>query len=70
MKKELIFVKQRCKGCDLCVKFCKKNIIEMAQEINNAGYHYAIIADDNKTKCTVCMDCAVMCPDRAIEVWK
>jgi 2-oxoglutarate ferredoxin oxidoreductase subunit delta len=70
MKKQIIFNRQKCKGCGLCAIFCPKNIIEMSKEINDAGYFYAIIADNNKTKCTVCMKCAIMCPDSAIEVWE
>jgi len=70
MQKEIIFNKDRCKGCGLCVMFCPKNIIEMSKEINNGGYHYPIIEEDNKHKCTVCINCAIMCPDLAIEVWE
>jgi len=71
MRKEIIiFYSDRCKGCGLCVEYCPKNIIEMSKTINNSGFFYPIIREEDKDKCTVCKNCAIMCPDSAIEVWK
>ncbi|MCK4237060.1 MAG: 4Fe-4S binding protein [Candidatus Krumholzibacteria bacterium] len=48
-----------CKGCEICVAFCPKNVLEM---------------EGNKVKvarlgdCTKCMLCELRCPDFAITV--
>lgn len=59
----------KCKGCGLCVLFCPKKIIAMSKEVNDRGYHYATIREEDKSQCTICMNCAIMCPDFAIEIW-
>lgn len=56
-----------CKGCELCVGACPRNIIELAQDVLNAkGHHPARVIDQER--CTGCAACAVMCPDCAITV--
>ena len=59
--------KEICKGCELCIKACPKNVLAMNKEdINKMGYHYAQVADESK--CIACCFCAVMCPDCVITV--
>ena len=59
----------RCKGCELCVSVCPKNIVLMAKDrINKKGYHPAVITDDEK--CIACALCATICPDAVIKVEK
>jgi len=60
------FLEQYCKGCGLCVHFCPKNIIVLAQYTNDQGYNPATIND--MTKCTGCALCARMCPHVVIEI--
>ncbi len=56
-----------CKGCELCVISCPKNIIELSKDkINAKGYHPARLIDEEK--CIGCSACAKMCPDCAIIV--
>ena len=57
-----------CKGCELCLYFCTKNIIAMSPRINNKGYSPAIVEDQDK--CTGCKACALVCPDGAISIYK
>ncbi|MCP4566656.1 MAG: 4Fe-4S dicluster domain-containing protein [FCB group bacterium] len=58
--------KTYCKGCELCVRACPMQILEMSKEINLKGYLVAQLAEP--TKCIGCRICAIVCPDVAIEV--
>lgn len=48
-----------CKGCEICVAFCPKNVLEME------GGKVKVARPDD---CTRCMLCELRCPDFAIEV--
>jgi len=60
--------KERCKGCQLCLVTCPKEIIRLSEGFNEKGYHY--IACDDSGECTACTLCGRICPDMAIEVYK
>ena len=60
---------EKCKGCTLCVKFCPRGCIRMSEEYNAMGYHYAEFVEGEKS-CTLCGNCALVCPDVAIEIVK
>ena len=30
-----------CKGCELCIAYCKRGVLRSAEELNKQGYHYA-----------------------------
>lgn len=55
-----------CKGCQLCVSACNRNLISLAEYINSSGYHPARL--DQPERCNGCGLCALMCPDLVIEV--
>ena len=56
-----------CKGCEMCVNACPKQIIALAtSKINAKGYHPAKLMQPDQ--CTGCKSCATMCPDVAITV--
>lgn len=61
--------REACKGCDLCVHFCPKNLIRMDDGFNARGSHYSRLHDPEQ-KCSACAICAKICPDIAIEVWR
>ncbi|MFA6831793.1 MAG: 4Fe-4S binding protein [Bacteroidaceae bacterium] len=59
---------ERCKGCNLCVIACPKQIISLFKEVNRKGYNYAQLTDEEA--CIGCAACATVCPDGCIEVYK
>ncbi len=58
---------ETCKGCELCIEACPQDSLQMSKEINNKGYHYAVLIQDN---CTGCVNCALVCPDAVITVYR
>jgi 2-oxoglutarate ferredoxin oxidoreductase subunit delta len=48
-----------CKGCGLCVDYCKRGVIEMKDALPS------VVAAE---KCSRCLQCEAICPDFAIEV--
>lgn len=57
-----------CKGCGVCVPACPTNVIQLAENVNGKGFHYAYMA--NEDACTGCMNCALVCPDAVITVYR
>ena len=60
--------KELCKGCELCIHFCPKDVIEMDEGFNSKGHRVCHFIDNGA--CTGCNLCAKICPDIAIEVWR
>lgn len=58
---------QRCKGCELCTTACKENALSLSDTINIKGYRYIIA---NNEVCTGCVNCALVCPDAVITVYR
>jgi len=66
MKFKVVIDKDRCKGCELCVAVCGQHVLTMAKKLNVKGDHYADA--QNPGLCTGCQQCALICPDAAIEI--
>ncbi len=49
-----------CKGCEICVEFCPKNVLA----IDKQGKVVALRPED----CIICKMCEQRCPDLAIEI--
>ncbi|HPX55194.1 MAG TPA: 4Fe-4S dicluster domain-containing protein [Syntrophales bacterium] len=63
-----VVVKQEfCKGCNLCIEYCKPRVLASSPSLNEMGYHYAEAAKPGE--CTGCMACTLVCPDLVIEVY-
>lgn len=58
---------ERCKGCELCVIECKENALVLSENLNTKGYRYVIANND---LCTGCINCALVCPDAVITVFR
>jgi 2-oxoglutarate ferredoxin oxidoreductase subunit delta len=57
-----------CKGCELCISFCPKDVIYVSDRLNASGYLPAAFNDNDE--CTGCAVCALVCPEVAIEVYR
>ncbi len=67
-KYKITIAKERCKGCELCVTFCHKKVLEMSEErkTNEKGYRFVrVVKEEN---CTGCTNCCTICPDVCIEI--
>jgi len=60
-------IKDRCKGCYLCIVNCPNGRIRIAEELNVKGVKPAVFSHGN---CTGCAMCAVICPECIIEVYR
>ena len=56
-----------CKGCELCIEACPQQSLRLSPKINLQGYRFAELIEDN---CTGCTNCALVCPDSAITVYR
>jgi 2-oxoglutarate ferredoxin oxidoreductase subunit delta len=55
------------KGCELCISSCPQGSLGLSSHINLNGYKYAELIKDN---CTGCINCAIICPESAITVYR
>ena len=67
LKGTVTFDIETCKGCELCIDACPQESLALSKEINKIGYHYAVLVKDN---CTGCVNCALVCPDAVITVYR
>ena len=56
-----------CKACELCITACPQDCLEMSSNLNVKSYHYVQLKNDT---CTGCLNCAIVCPDSAITVYR
>ncbi len=63
-KGQVTVLKERCKGCELCVEYCPRIVLRMSKTFNLKGYTFPEVAEEDK--CVNCHFCEVLCPDFAI----
>jgi 2-oxoglutarate ferredoxin oxidoreductase subunit delta len=63
----VLFDVELCKGCELCIEACPQDSIGLSPGINAKGYHFAVLVNDT---CTGCVNCALVCPDAVITVYR
>lgn len=63
---EIVINPDYCKGCDICVVSCPKNVLGPSDQINSKGYTLPEAVDPEA--CTLCRICETVCPDLAIAV--
>jgi 2-oxoglutarate ferredoxin oxidoreductase subunit delta len=62
-----VYIEERlCKGCGLCVYFCKHDVLKMSDRRNAKGYNVVEIFAPER--CTACKLCEINCPDFAVYV--
>jgi len=60
-KYEILIDSEQCDGCELCLSFCPKDIIEISEDhFNSRMLHYAIVVKPEE--CAGCRQCERLCP--------
>ncbi|MDL1971880.1 MAG: 4Fe-4S binding protein [Deltaproteobacteria bacterium] len=62
----VIIFEELCKGCELCIEYCPKQILELSEDYNEKGYHYPVLKSGMEDECIYCLFCQEVCPDFAI----
>jgi 2-oxoglutarate ferredoxin oxidoreductase subunit delta len=57
-------LKERCKGCGVCVEICQTRVLTLSEELNEAGFPYPVA--EHTERCLLCGMCEMFCPDFAI----
>ena len=55
-----------CKGCQVCLYVCPKDVFEIGEEVNDKGFVIPKVAYQDQ--CIKCKLCEINCPDLAIFV--
>lgn len=63
---QVFLILERCKGCNLCVEFCPKEVLQVSLARNEKGYHYPEIIPGKEENCIHCEFCTLICPEFAI----
>ncbi|MHA2297420.1 MAG: 4Fe-4S dicluster domain-containing protein [Candidatus Hodarchaeales archaeon] len=60
-------IKDRCKGCLICVEFCPREILILSEDFNVKGYHPPRLKDGvTADECSGCLFCQLACPEFSI----
>ncbi|MCJ7682209.1 MAG: 4Fe-4S binding protein [Candidatus Aminicenantes bacterium] len=59
-------LKERCKGCGICVAVCQTEVLHLSEDTNEQGYKYPVA--EKSDGCLLCGLCEMVCPDFAIWV--
>ena len=64
-KIESIYIDEKfCKGCDICIELCPKDVFTVSPKINSRGYYVPLTT--YLETCNVCKICELVCPEMAI----
>ncbi|MBD3415145.1 MAG: 4Fe-4S dicluster domain-containing protein [Candidatus Aminicenantes bacterium] len=63
-KVKIFVLKDRCKGCGICVAVCQTEVLKLSDEKNKDGQRHPVVIDEEQ--CLNCGLCEMFCPDFAI----
>ncbi|WP_459201509.1 4Fe-4S dicluster domain-containing protein [Methanococcus sp. CF] len=63
---KIIIDENYCKGCDICIEVCPKDVYKKSETLNKKGIYPP--NPINPKECTNCQLCILQCPDQAITV--
>ena len=63
---QVFIIPERCKGCEICIRFCPQEVLQVSTGTNPKGYHYPEIAPGKEAACVHCQFCSLVCPEFAI----
>jgi 2-oxoglutarate ferredoxin oxidoreductase subunit delta len=63
---QVFIIPERCKGCEICVRFCPQQVLQVSGMTNSRGYHYPEPAPGKEATCVHCEFCTLVCPEFAI----
>ena len=63
---EAHIIRSRCKGCELCVRYCPRDVLEISDEMNEKGYHPPRAV--HPEQCVACRLCELLCPEFCIYI--
>ena len=63
---DVVILGHFCKGCGLCVEYCRQGKLYLVPKPNKRGVRVAGVRPE--ADCTGCLQCATICPDAAVEV--
>jgi 2-oxoglutarate ferredoxin oxidoreductase subunit delta len=63
---EAHIIRARCKGCELCVRYCPRDVLALSDRTNEKGYHFPRAVQPEQ--CVACRLCELMCPEFCIYV--
>lgn len=61
---KVVVIEGRCKGCELCIEYCPRDVLAMSKAFNLKGYHFPEVGDQDH--CVNCHFCEALCPEFAI----
>ena len=63
---QVYVIPERCKGCEICVHFCPREVLETSTSTNAKGYHLPRLIPGKESACVHCEFCSLICPEFAI----
>lgn len=64
---KIYLIVERCKGCNLCIEFCPKEVLAESNAYNKKGYHPPELVEiSGEKECVSCGYCSLICPEFAI----
>lgn len=67
---KMVIDSELCKGCKLCISACPQNTLETSKKSNTIGYFTTKSKQDYQDNCALCTNCATICPEICIEIYK